>query len=76
MMPTEFWWKISLRLKLRQSLGDAFQDFFSEVMEKLHGSNFIRVRPFGQKGDKGCDGYLQPSGQLFQCYGRRYPHTS
>jgi hypothetical protein len=76
MMPTEFWWKISLRLKLRQSSGDAFQDFFSEVMEKLHGSNFIRVRPFGQKGDKGCDGYLQPSGQLFQCYGRRYPHTS
>jgi hypothetical protein len=38
-------------------------------MEKLHGDDFIRVRPFGQKGDKGCDGYLLSSGQIFQCYG-------
>ena len=65
----EHWWKISLRLKLRQSSGDDFQNFFSEVMEKLHGSDFARVRPFGQKGDKGCDGYLQASGKVFQCYG-------
>lgn len=68
-MTQEHWWKISLRLKLRQSSGDAFQDFFSNVMAKLHGDDFVRVRPFGQKGDKGCDGYLQSSGQLFQCYG-------
>lgn len=61
--------KISLRLKLRQSSGDAFQDFFSTVMGKLHSDDFVRVRPFGQKGDKGCDGYLQSSGQLFACYG-------
>lgn len=68
-MTQEHWWKISLRLKLRQASGDAFQDFFSDVMSKLHGDDFVRVRPFGQKGDKGCDGYLQSSGQLFQCYG-------
>jgi len=61
--------KISLRLKLRQSSGDAFQEFFSVVMGKLHGEDFVRVRPFGRKGDKGCDGYLQSSGQLFACYG-------
>ena len=42
---------------------------FSEVMEKLHGDDFIRVRPFGRKGDKGCDGYLQSTGQVYQCYG-------
>lgn len=65
----EYWWKISLALKLRQSSGDAFQDFFSSVMEKLHGDDFVRVRPFGKKGDKGCDGYLQSNGQIFQCYG-------
>jgi len=65
----DHWWKISLHLKLRQSSGDHFQGFFSSVMEKLHGSDFVRVRPFGAKGDKGCDGYLQSSGQLFQCYG-------
>jgi len=65
----EYWWKISLRLKLRQSSGDSFQDFFSTVMEKLHGDDFVRVRPFGQKGDKGCDGYLLSTGKLYQCYG-------
>ncbi len=38
-------------------------------MGRLHSDDFVRVRPFGQKGDKGCDGYLQSSGQLFACYG-------
>ena len=65
----EYWWKISLELKLRKVSGDAFQDFFSNVMQKCHGDDFVRVRPFGRKGDKGCDGYLQSNGQVFQCYG-------
>ena len=30
--------------------GTAFQDFFSTVMEKLHGDDFIRVRPLGRMG--------------------------
>lgn len=63
------WWRIALELRLRQSHGDAFQDFFSVVMGQLHGSDFIRVRAYGNLGDKGCDGYLQTTGQLFQCYG-------
>ena len=63
------WWRIALELRLRKSTGDAFQDFFSTVMASLHGDDFIRVRPFGTLGDKGCDGYLMSTGQLFQCYG-------
>ena len=68
-MTPQHWWKISLRLKLRQSTGDVFQAFFSDVMEKLHGSDFVRIKPFGALGDKGCDGYLKSSGVIFQCYG-------
>lgn len=64
-----FWWRIALELRLRQSHGNAFQDFFSVVMGHLHGDDFVRVRPFGKLGDQGCDGYLISSGQLFQCYG-------
>ena len=64
-----YWWRIALELKLRKCSGDAFQDFFSNLMEKVHGSDFVRVRPFGQLGDKGCDGYLQSSGKVFACYG-------
>jgi hypothetical protein len=27
--------------------GNAFQDFFSEIMEKCHPGDFVRVRPWG-----------------------------
>jgi hypothetical protein len=64
-----YWWCIALELKLRKCSGDAFQDFFSTLMGQLHGSDFVRVRAFGSLGDKGCDGYLATSGQVFQCYG-------
>lgn len=64
-----YYWRIALELKLRKCHSDAFQDFFSTVMGLLHGDDFVRVRPYGALGDKGCDGYLQSSGQLFQCYG-------
>lgn len=63
------WWKIALELKLRKSSGESFQEFFSTVMGKVHGDDFIKIRPFGSLGDKGCDGYLQSCGQVFQCYG-------
>jgi hypothetical protein len=63
------WWKISLELKLRKSSGDAFQEFFSVTMAEAHGSDFVRVRPYGQLGDKGCDGYLQSTGAVYACYG-------
>lgn len=69
--PLQRWqYKLSFDLKIRSSYGTAFQDFFSTVMEKLHADDFIRVRPFGAAGDKGCDGYLSTSGQVFQCYGK------
>lgn len=64
-----YYWRIALELKLRKSNSDAFQDFFSTVMSLLHGDDFVRIRPYGALGDKGCDGYLQSNGQLFQCYG-------
>ena len=64
-----YYWRIALELKLRKSPGDAFQDFFSDVMGRLHGDDFVRVRPFGSLGDKGCDGYVLSMGQVFQCYG-------
>ena len=38
-------------------------------MGKLHGDDYVRTRPFGKLGDKGCDGYLQSTGDVFACYG-------
>jgi hypothetical protein len=63
-------YKLALELRIRKAYGVAFQDFFSSVMEMAHGNDFVRVRPFGSLGDKGCDGYLSSSGCVFQCYGK------
>ncbi len=39
------------------------------MMASVHGSDFVRVRAYGAVGDKGCDGYVQSTGRVFQCYG-------
>jgi hypothetical protein len=66
---TEEAWRALLELHLRRNSGTQFQDYFSNVMTRAHGDDFVRTRPHGQLGDKGCDGYLQRSGQVFACYG-------
>jgi len=72
MQPFQRWqYKLSFDLKIRNAHGTAFQDLVSVIMEKLHGADFVRVRPFGAAGDKGCDGYLSSTGQVFQCYGKQ-----
>lgn len=71
MQPIQRWqYRVTFDLKVRSAYGVAFQDFFSTVMEARHGSDFVRVRPFGSLGDKGCDGYRSTGGQVFQCYGK------
>lgn len=62
-------WHWLLELKLRKTNGNAFQDFFSDVMEACHGSDFVRIKPYGKLGDSGCDGYLNSTGDVFACYG-------
>jgi hypothetical protein len=48
--------------------GGEFQDFFSEIMEKCHPGDFLRVRPWGNVGDRKNDGYLRSKRVLFQVY--------
>lgn len=49
--------------------GEAFQDFFAEIMEKGYpGGDFVRVRPWGPAGDRKNDGYLRSRRTLFQVY--------
>lgn len=48
--------------------GDAFQSFFSDVMEKRYPGDFQRVRPWGNIGDRKNDGYLKSKRTLFQVY--------
>jgi len=62
-------WKVSLALRLRQLSGDAFQDFFADVMVAKHGEGYIPIRAHGALGDKGLDGYTTEDGCVHQCYG-------
>lgn len=48
--------------------GDAFQDFFSTIMEKRYPADFQRMRPWGKIGDRKNDGYLKSTRFLFQVY--------
>lgn len=48
--------------------GNAFQDFFTTLMEKAYPGDFIRVRPWGRQGDRKNDGYLSSDRRLFQVY--------
>ena len=56
------------RLALREKSATAYQDHFNDLMEAVHGADFIRVRPAGSAGDHKCDGYLQRTGTVFQVY--------
>lgn len=51
--------------------GTAFQDFFADVMDAVHPSDFERVRPYGNRGDLKCDGRLRSRGLIFQVYAPR-----
>jgi len=48
--------------------GDAFQDFFSSLMEKRYPADFQRMRAWGRTGDRKNDGYLKSTRTVFQCY--------
>ncbi|WP_348721576.1 ABC-three component system protein [uncultured Candidatus Puniceispirillum sp.] len=65
----DFYWKRLLQLKLREANANAFQEFFSEVMQQKYGEDFLKIRPHGSFGDAGCDGYLTSEKCVFQCYG-------
>ncbi|PWK89552.1 hypothetical protein C8D88_102826 [Lentzea atacamensis] len=63
-----FWFRSQAELALHKHKATAFQDHFSEVMEAVHGTDFIRVRPAGKVGDRKCDGYLKSTDTVFQVY--------
>ncbi len=48
--------------------GNEFQDWFATIMEKRFPGDFIRVRPWGQAGDRKNDGYVRSKRWLVQVY--------
>ncbi len=65
---TRHYYELTYRVAFMERKGEAFQSFFSDIMEKRHPADFIRVRPWGNIGDQKNDGYLRSERILFQCY--------
>ncbi|MDP9120141.1 MAG: hypothetical protein M3O15_02050 [Acidobacteriota bacterium] len=68
---TTAYYETAFRLRFVESTGDSFQDLFSSIMEMRYSSDFVRVRPWGNVGDRKNDGYLRSKRQLFQCFAPR-----
>ena len=62
------WYRIAFERDFLKKKGNAFQDYFADVMEKRYPGDFIRVRPWGNVGDRKNDGYLRSQRTLFQVY--------
>jgi hypothetical protein len=50
-------------------IGEEFQEFFVRVAKAKWADEFESIRPYGNRGDRKCDGRLTSSGIFFQCYG-------
>ena len=65
------YYEVTFRNRFVESTGDSFQDLFSTIMEMRYPGDFVRVRPWGNVGDRKNDGYLRSARKLFQCFAPR-----
>jgi hypothetical protein len=70
------YWEFALDSRLRQSSGDSFQRLFEDFMTRVHGEDFVPVRPHGNVGDGGLDGYFCLNDTVYQCYGAQNGHVA
>jgi len=65
--PLSYGWEIVFRLACLERRGEAYQDLFTQIMER-RDPGFQRVRPWGNEGDRKNDGWSPARRTLFQCY--------
>lgn len=59
--------RIQFQNKIYQNTGNAFQSLFWDVKSR-EDSNFQRVKPCGNIGDRGNDGFNPSTGEYYQVY--------
>ena len=62
------WYELKFSHEFRSKFGAEFQDFFASIMECGYPSDFQKVKPYGRRGDKKCDGYHQSFKRIYQVY--------
>lgn len=63
------------RLKIHESNGAAFERLFAQIMQYSR-SAFVKIKPYGDQGDRGNDGYEKTEGRYFQMFAPEDPTTS
>lgn len=63
------------QLEVHRSDGFAFEHLFGRVMEYSR-PGFLKIKPYGNQGDRGNDGYEKTDGRYFQVFAPENPGTS
>ncbi|MFW5804382.1 MAG: hypothetical protein ACOCWG_04020 [bacterium] len=63
----KFYASKEFKLKTFQLKGNAFEDFFVQIM-KYHSTEFQSVKPWGKLGDRKNDGFIKSKGIYYQVY--------
>lgn len=66
---------LQFKEKISTKSGTEFQSFFENIMEKAF-LDFQKIRPYGNKGDGGNDGYTKTLGVYYQVYAPSEPKTN
>ena len=67
--------RLMFRLMILESNGNAFEQFFTEIMDYAY-TDFEQVKPWGNTGDRGCDGRIRSIGTYFQVFAPESPNKS
>jgi hypothetical protein len=65
---------LQFQVKVHQKNGSEFQGFFEDIMQKAFSTDFKKIRPYGNLGDGGNDGYIPSKGFYYQVYAPMNPN--
>ena len=65
--PTTYIQSLQFKLRCYEASGDDFQRLFEEIVKRAR-PEFMQIRPYGNIGDRKCDGLLDAGGTIFQVY--------
>ncbi|MBD0362738.1 MAG: hypothetical protein ICV55_08220, partial [Coleofasciculus sp. C3-bin4] len=65
--PTTYIQSLQFKLRCYEASGEDFQWLFQDIIKRLT-PEFMQIRPYGNIGDRKCDGLLYADGTIFQVY--------